>query len=111
MMRFGWKKLSGLVAAALLAVTGTIASAQAAPGTVHGHVNNAAGMPLTKGEVRFTTDRTAEEKSRKYPYKFPLDGNGDYKGDGLAPGTYLAVVYQDDKSIDFVDSVTIASGA
>jgi hypothetical protein len=111
MMHFGWKKMSGLVAAALLAVTGSIASAQTAPGTVHGHVNNAAGVPLNKGEVRFTTDRASEEKSRKYPFKFPLDANGDYKGDGLAPGTYLAVVFQDDKSIDFVDSVVIASGA
>ena len=112
MKRFGWKTIGGAVAAALLAVVGSVMPAQtAAPGTVHGHVNNAAGTPIGKGEVRFTTDRTAEAKNMKFPYKFPLDANGDYKGDGLAPGTYVAIVFQDDKSIDFIDSVVIASGA
>ncbi len=114
MKRFGWKTMGGAVAAALLAVVGSVMparlAAQTAPGSVHGHVNNAAGMPIAKGEVRFTTDRTSEEKARKYPYKFTVDGNGDYKGEGLAPGTYLAVVYSDDKSIDFVDNVVIVSG-
>lgn len=115
MMRFGWKKVGGLVAAALLAVTGSVmpaqGAAQTAPGSVHGHVNNAAGMPVPKGEVRLTTDRTSDEKTRKYPYKFPIDANGDYKGEGVAPGTYLAVVYQDDKSIDFMDNIAIVTGA
>ena len=111
MKRFGCKTMSGAVALALLAVVSAVMSAQTAtPGSVHGHVNNAAGTPIAKGEVRFTTDRTSEEKTRKYPYKFALDGNGDFKGAGLAPGTYLAVVYQDDKSIDFADGVAITAG-
>jgi tetratricopeptide (TPR) repeat protein len=114
MKRFGWKTMGGAVAVALLAVVGSMTpsrlAAQTAPGGAHGHVQNAAGMPIAQGEVRFTTDRTAEEKNRKYPFKFPLDANGDYKATGLTPGTYLAVVYQQDKSIDFMDSVEIKSG-
>ena len=113
MKRFGW--MSGSVLGASLLVTGGFAAqmvAQApAPATVHGHVNNAAGGAITKGEVRFTTDRTSEEKNRKYPYVFPLDGNGDYKGTGIAPGTYLGVVYLDGKTIDYIDNITFTTGA
>ncbi|SFS20921.1 Tetratricopeptide repeat-containing protein [Granulicella pectinivorans] len=114
MKRFGWKTMGGAIAVALLAILGSVtpaqSAAQTAPGTVHGHVNNAAGLPIAKGEVKFTTDRTSEEKSRKYPFSFPLDANGDYKGEGLAPGTYLAVVFSDGKSIDFLDNIEIKSG-
>jgi len=83
---------------------------QPAPASVHGHVNNAIGGPVTAGEVRFTQDRSSEEKSRKYLYTFQLDAKGDYKGTGIAPGSYLVVIFQQDKSIDYQDNVGFAAG-
>ncbi len=84
--------------------------AQPAPASIHGHVDNAIGQPVTKGDVKLTTDRSADAKDRKYPYSFPLDANGDYKGSGIAPGNYVVIVYQDDKSLDFNESVVFAAG-
>jgi tetratricopeptide (TPR) repeat protein len=107
-------KVSSTLAAALLVILAmaqpTRLTAQAAAGTasIHGHVLNPAGIALTKGEVRLTTDRSSEAKDRKYPYKFPIDQNGDYKGTGIAPGNYVVFVFQDDKSLDFNESVPIA---
>ncbi|MEO6909563.1 MAG: tetratricopeptide repeat protein [Edaphobacter sp.] len=73
--------------------------------SLHGHVNNAIGQALQKGDVKLTTDRTSEPKGRKYQYTFPIDQNGDYKGSNIAPGNYLAVVFVDDKSVDFQDAI------
>jgi tetratricopeptide (TPR) repeat protein len=78
--------------------------------TIHGHAINPAGIALNKGEVRLSTDRTSDSKDRKYQYKFPIDPNGDYKGTGIAPGNYVVFVFQDDKSLDFNDSVVFANG-
>lgn len=78
--------------------------------SIHGHVNNPIGQPITKGDVKLTTDRTADAKSRKYQYTFPIDQNGDYKGSGIAAGNYVVIVFVNDKSIDFNDSVVLAAG-
>jgi tetratricopeptide (TPR) repeat protein len=108
-------KVSGTLTIALfviLAMANPIRSVAQATGSasIHGHVVNPAGMALNKGEVRLTTDRSAEAKDRKYPYKFPIDQNGDYKGSGIAPGNYVVFVFQDDKSLDFNESVVFANG-
>ncbi len=104
----------GILAASTIAILGSAVpgrvQAQVAPGEIHGHVNNAAGQPVTRGEVRLTTDRASEEKNRKYPYVFPIGPNGDFKGTGITPGNYLVIVYQDGKSLDFVDQVAIKTG-
>src|SRR6202042_2583588 len=85
-------KAGSAVAAALLVVLAMVypsrSMAQAAGASIHGHVLNPAGVAVNKGEVRLTTDRAAEAKDRKYQYKFPIDQNGDYKGDGIAAGNY-----------------------
>jgi tetratricopeptide (TPR) repeat protein len=79
--------------------------------SIHGHVTNPAGMPLNKGEVRLSADRGGDPKDRKYPYKFPIDQNGDYKGTGIAPGKYIVFVFQDEKTLDFTqDTVDFANG-
>jgi len=66
---------------------------------------------MTSGEVRLTQDRSSDEKARKYTNTFPIGTNGDFKGTGIAPGTYVAIVYSaDNKSIDFLDNVTFAAG-
>jgi tetratricopeptide (TPR) repeat protein len=122
MKRIGWKigktgkigKAGSALAAALLVVLAIAhparSVAQAAGASLHGHVTNPAGMALAKGEVRLSTDRTADAKDRKYPYKFPIDPNGDYKGTGIAPGNYVVFVFQDDKSLDYNESVVFANG-
>jgi tetratricopeptide (TPR) repeat protein len=107
-------KASSAIAAALLVVLALAhparSWAQAAGGSIHGHVINPAGMPLNKGDVRLTTDRSSEPKDRKFQYTFPIDPNGDYKGTGIAPGNYVVFVMQDNKSLDFNESVVFANG-
>ncbi len=78
-----------------------------ATASIHGHVNNAAGIALTHGDVKLTTDRSAQAKDRKYAYTFPIDQNGDYKGTGIAPNNYVVIVFVDDKSLDFNDNVDL----
>jgi tetratricopeptide (TPR) repeat protein len=84
--------------------------AQPTPASVHGKVNNAVGGPLTSGEVRLTQDRGADEKNRKYLYTFQIDATGNFKGSGIAPGSYLTVVFQADKSVDYIDNVNFVAG-
>ncbi len=92
---------AGLFSSAVLAQT------PASTGSIHGHVQNAAGLPVTHGDVKLTTDRTSDAKSRKYAYDFPLDASGNYKGADVTPGDYVAIVFADDKSLDFQDHVVI----
>ncbi|HTH52767.1 MAG TPA: tetratricopeptide repeat protein [Edaphobacter sp.] len=112
MNRMGRKWSVGL--GAILALVLTLATqngwSQAAPASIHGHVNNPVGAPITQGQVRLTQDRSADEKSRKYPYSFDIDASGNFKGTGIAPGAYLVIVFVDNKSVDFVDNVNFAAG-
>lgn len=111
MKHIGWK-LGSTLAACLLMIFAmahpTNAMAQATA-SIHGHVTNPLGQAITTGDVKLTTDRTSAAKDRKYAYTFPIDGNGDYKGSGIAPGSYVAVVFQEDKSIDFNDNVALSA--
>jgi tetratricopeptide (TPR) repeat protein len=120
MKRIGWKmskfgEVSSALAAALFVILAMAHPARSlaqatGSGSIHGHVTNPAGVALNKGEVRLSTDRSADAKDRKYPYKFPIDPNGDYKGSGIAPGNYVVFVFQDDKSLDYNESVVFANG-
>src|SRR5271154_1558715 len=91
MERIGWKigkiektgKMSSVLAAALLvglALAHPARSMAQSTASIHGPFTNPAGAAINKGDVRLTTDRTAESKDRKYQYTFPIDTNGDYKG-------------------------------
>ena len=117
MKRIGLKtrKISSALAAALLVVLAMAQPSRSiaqATGTasIHGHVNNPVGQAITKGEVRLTTDRSASAADRKYQYRFPIDQNGEYKGSGIAAGNYVVFVFQDEKSLDFNESVVFANG-
>jgi tetratricopeptide (TPR) repeat protein len=68
------------------------AFAQGTGATVHGHVNNPAGQSLTNANVKFTKDKTVAYKDAKILKDAPLDENGNYTAEGLAPGDYFVYV-------------------
>jgi tetratricopeptide (TPR) repeat protein len=77
-------------------------------GKIHGHVTNPSGAPQSVGSVSLSTD-----EGRSSKYTFPVDANGDYKGDAN-PGTYTVVFRQPDtppdKMVDSFDNVKIVAG-
>ena len=95
-----------------VAMLGGVAMAQDASkiASIHGHVNNAAGQPIKGATVRLTTDHFSDVKQAKWNYTFPVDDNGDYKGTGIAPETYLVVVYAQDSVIDYFKDQVFKGG-
>ncbi len=91
-------KFAGVVGVAILAMAPALAQKPGA--TVHGHVTNPAGQNFTPGDVKFTTDKTVSYKDAKFVATVPIDGNGDYKATGIAPGDYFVYVVQGDKVVD-----------
>lgn len=67
------------VAATGIATTGWAASQTA---KIHGHVQDPLGIPLVNDRVLLSS------KGTDIAYAFVTDSNGDYKGDGIAAGTY-----------------------
>ena len=96
---------------AVLAMVGVTAKAQDAKvASIHGHVNNAAGLMVKDATVRITNDHFEDPKKAKWNYTFPVDENGDYKGTDIAPGTYVVVVYAQDVVVDFFRDQTFKAG-
>jgi tetratricopeptide (TPR) repeat protein len=100
---------ANIVAVLALAGGSVILRAQAPVASLHGHVTNPAGTPLNHGDVKLTTDKSADAKDRKYPFSFPITSTGDYKGTGVLPGDYIAVVFADGKTADYMN-VTLRPG-
>ncbi len=100
------KRILTVAAEVMLAATTAWAQNNA---MLHGHVQNPVGQAVKVGDVKLTADKTLAPKDRTYKYDFPLTASGDYKGDGIAPGDYIAVVFAEGKSIDFQD-VTLKTG-
>ena len=79
--------------------------------SIHGHVINAAGMPVNKGEVRVSKDRMRRtQRNANTCIRFSLDQNGDFKGSGITPGSYIVFVFQNDISMDYLDNVAFTNG-
>jgi tetratricopeptide (TPR) repeat protein len=98
-------KVAGATTAALLALATMAQPVRlAAQGTasIHGRVLNPAGMALTAGEVRLTTNKSPSGPNVKFEYSFPIDGSGNYKGTDIKPGSYIAAVFQQGLSVDFM---------
>lgn len=76
-------------------------AAQNANANVHGKVTNPAGQPLANADVKFTKDLTGPEKDRKFLNDVKTDSQGNYDAKDVAPGDYLVVVVQSDKTLDF----------
>jgi len=105
---FSAARLAVAVAAvALLLARPSVAQGPGA--SVHGSVIDPTGTPITKGDVKLTTDKTAAPKDMKFTYDFPLDASGNYKGTGIKPGDYIVFVYQGDVSADY-QMVTFKDG-
>lgn len=105
------RKLRNTGAALTLASVSLFAAhAQEAPAKIHGHIVNAIGVPVATGEVKLTTDRESEASKRKFEYTFPVNGNGDFKGEGIKPGDYLLVYFDKNLSVDFIDHVDVKAG-
>ena len=98
-----------LCAMLLVAFAGGL-RAQEATGKIHGHVQDPAGTSLKGGTVSLSTDGGKTAK-----YTFTTDDNGNYTGEGIAPGTYMAVYRNPDtpadKVVDQIPEVKITAGA
>ena len=99
--------LALLCAALLMPATARLHAQET--GKIHGHVQDPAGTPMKGGTVSLSTDGGKTAK-----YSFKTDDSGDYKGDGIAAGTYT-VIYRNpdtpaDKVVDEFNDVKIAAG-
>lgn len=111
MKMFGMR-IAGWLAACLVGMAAMAQPGQLpAQGTasIHGHVVNPAGQPVTDGQVKLSTDRSPTTVNRKFDYAFPVDANGDYKGADIKPGNYLAVVLQGTVTADYM-AAPLAAG-
>jgi tetratricopeptide (TPR) repeat protein len=98
-------KLTLWLALVTLAFVPTLARAQDTTAKIHGHVQDPANAPIANAIVILSTDgKTAK-------FTFNTDQNGDYKGAGIAPGTYFVTLYSTpDKAIDRFDNVKFTAG-
>jgi tetratricopeptide (TPR) repeat protein len=98
-------KLTLWLAALALAFLPAFAGAQDVTAKIHGHVQDPANAPIANAQVILSTDG-------KTPlYTFNADANGDYKGDGIKPGTYFVTLFATPgKAIDRFDNVKFATG-
>lgn len=77
---------------------------------ISGYVRNPIGQPLANGDVKLSTDRTSPAKDRKYQYQLVIDSSGNFVGVGIAPGNYVAVVFQNGVSVDFINNLSLVAG-
>jgi len=105
------RKLKFLLAAAVLAVVPAflVAPAQEPTGSIHGHAQDPVGIAIPSTIVTLSTDGGKTAK-----YTFNGDANGDYKGSGIAPGTYTVSLRKPDtppdKVVDQFPEVKIVAG-
>ncbi len=94
------------LALVLLAVLPAFAQNQT--GKIHGHIQDPTTAAIKNARVDLSTDGAGKDVK----YSFKGDENGDYKGEGIAPGTYFVTLYsEDNKSIDQFQNVKITAGA
>ncbi len=53
---------------------------------IHGHVQDPLGIPIANDKVEITTD------GKTALYTFTADADGNYKGDGIKPGTFVVML-------------------
>ena len=102
-MRSTFRVLAILLAAGVLRAQSTTAS-------VHGSANDPLGILVTNGSVKLTQDKGKIDKSSNYVYSFELDKEGNYKGEGIMPGTYTLVLFRKGLTADFSKPVALVAG-
>src|SRR5271165_1909317 len=75
------------LAGAVLLSASLALTAQVLTGKIHGRVTDPTGVPKTVGTISLSTDAGHTMK-----YTFPITANGDFTGDGIAPGTYALIL-------------------
>ncbi len=86
------------------------ACAQNTTASVHGSANDPMGILVTNGSVKLTQDKGKIDKNNNYVYSFDMDKNGNYKGEGITPGTYTLVLFRKGLTADFSKPVTLVAG-
>jgi tetratricopeptide (TPR) repeat protein len=103
-------KLKFLFSLSAAAVLSASLAAQQPTAKIHGRVIDPTGMPKGGGTIGLSQDNGATSK-----FSFTVDPNGNYTGDGIAPGTYSVIYRAADtavgKVVDKIDNVKIAAGA
>jgi tetratricopeptide (TPR) repeat protein len=99
-------KLTLWLATIALALLPALAGAQDVPAKIHGHAQDPANAPIANAQVILSSDG-------KTPlFTFTTDASGDYKGEGIKPGTYYVTLFATpDKAIDRFENVKFATGA
>src|SRR5580692_864428 len=97
-------KLTLWLALVTLALVPALAGGQDIPAKIHGHVQDPANAAIANAQVILSTDG-------KTPlYTFTTDQNGDYKGEGIKPGTYYVTLFATPgKAVDRFDNVKFTS--
>jgi tetratricopeptide (TPR) repeat protein len=98
-------RLSLWLAIVALVLIPALANGQDTTAKIHGHVQDPANAPVANAQVVLSTDG-------KTPlFTFTTDANGDYKGEGIKPGTYYVTLYQTPgKAVDRFDNVKFETG-
>jgi tetratricopeptide (TPR) repeat protein len=98
-------KLTLWLAAVTLAFVPALAGGQDTTAKIHGHAQDPANAPMVNAQVILSTDgKTAK-------YTFTTDANGDYKGEGITPGTYYVTLFAvAGKAVDRADEVKFTTG-
>ena len=94
----------------ILALAAGPLRAQGTTATVHGSANDSLGILVTSGSVKLTMDKGKIDKNSNYLYSFEMDKDGNYKGEGITPGTYTLVLFRKNLTADFSKPVTLAAG-
>ncbi|HZD48323.1 MAG TPA: carboxypeptidase-like regulatory domain-containing protein [Silvibacterium sp.] len=110
MRRIKLLPVAALLAPLLIVVLSFVpASAQQQTGSIHGHATNTVGLAITDGIVSLSEPGQTTAK-----YTFNTDANGDYKGSGIAAGTYSVTLrgpgMPPDKMLDQALEVKITAG-
>jgi tetratricopeptide (TPR) repeat protein len=98
--------LAPLLAALLITAAAPFVLAQDTTGKVHGHAQDPLGVAMANDQVTLSTDGGKTAK-----YTFTTDANGDFKGEGIAPGTYALTLFNSEKkTADQFPEVKITAG-
>jgi tetratricopeptide (TPR) repeat protein len=98
-------KLNVWLGLVMLALVPALAVGQDTTAKIHGHAQDPANAAIAGGQVILSTD------GKTPVYTFTTDQNGDYKGEGIKPGTYYVTLFETaGKAVDRADQVKFTTG-